>query len=123
MLKESEVLVKVGNRNKNYFLNKGYSISNEKFIMIKVEDLSTGSHTKVTAICKFCKSENLILYGKYLTNKNRNDKGYYSCFSCKSVEGKKTCLEKYGVDHYSKTDEFKINESLRSAGQRKGGDA
>jgi hypothetical protein len=74
--------------------------------LIKIEDLNKNSSLRINAICEICNSKNNITMGKYTINYNRNNKGYYSCFKCKGVEMKKTCLEKYGVDSFSKTNEF-----------------
>jgi hypothetical protein len=89
-------------------------------LFVNVEDLSYGSKIKVTAICKFCGSENVIQYCKYLINVNRNDKGYYSCFKCKNIEKENTCIKKYGVKSYSMTDEFRENESKKWKGIMRG---
>ncbi len=53
-------------------------------------------------------------------NKNRNDKGFYSCFKCKNIEKEKTCIKKYGVKSYSMTDEFRTTESEKWKGIQKG---
>lgn len=95
MIKEKEIKVKINSRNITYYKNKGYSkieIGKESFI--KTIDLTKGSKIKITAICKICSSENKIQYNKYLVNFNRNNKGFYSCFLCKNLEKKKTCLKK-----------------------------
>ena len=118
MIKEDKVLVKVNLRNRSYYLNLGYTISNE--IFVNVNDLPVGTKNKITAICEICSSENHIPYSKYLVNKNRSDKGYYSCFMCKNHVKEKTCLEKWGVKSYSMTDEFKLTESIKWKGIQKG---
>jgi hypothetical protein len=118
MIKENKVLVKINIRNKSHYLNLGYSISNE--IEVKVDDLPYGSKIKITAVCELCESENYIPYSKYLINKNRENKGYYSCFGCKNHVKEKTCMEKWGVKSYSMTDEFKLSESSKWKGIQKG---
>ena len=60
------------------------------------------------------------MYSKYILNKKRNNKNYYSCFKCKNIEKEKTCLSKYGVVSYSMTDEFKKSESEKWKGKIKG---
>jgi len=118
MIKEDKVLVKVNIRNKKHYLNLGYLISDE--IYVKVDDLPNGTNNKVTAICEICGSESYISYSKYLVNKNRGNKGYYSCFGCKNHVKEKTCMEKWGVKSYSMTDEFKSTESAKWKGIQKG---
>jgi len=121
MIKEEKVSVKIGPRNIKYFNMCGYDVTLiNKTLNVYIKDLNGGSKVKVTAVCEICGSENIIQYNKYLINKNRNDKGYYSCFSCKGIESKKTCLKKYGVDSYSKTDIFKETESVKWKGIKKG---
>jgi hypothetical protein len=121
MIKEEKVLIKINTRNITHFVMCGYVvILSDKILNVYIKDLNNGSKVKVTAICEICESENFVQYNKYLINKNRNNKGYYSCFSCKNIECKKTCLKKYGVDSYSKTDIFKKAESLKYKGIKKG---
>lgn len=123
MVKEDKVYVPINIRNISGFLEKGYEVSlGDKRLLVSVNDLNTSSSVKVTAICEICKSEKLISYSKYLVNKNRNNKGYYSCFSCKNIEKEKTCIKKYGVKSYSMTEEFRVSESLKWKGTRKGDD-
>jgi hypothetical protein len=124
MIKEDKVLVKINIRNITSFVNKGYDITLDiKEYPISISDLNPGTKVKVTAICEICGSENTLQYNKYLMNINRNNKGYYSCFKCKNVEKEKTCIRKYGVKSYSMTEEFKVSESLKWKGTRKGDDS
>lgn len=123
MIKEDKVLVNINSRNIKTFKDKGYDVSlNDKQCYIMIKDLNKGTKTKITAICDICNSENIISYNKYLVNLNRNNKGYYSCFKCKNIEREKTCLDKYGVSSYSKTEKFKKSESEKWKGIQKGGD-
>lgn len=123
MIKEKEVVIKINQRNISNYISLGYDVSLEdKELKIKVEDLMKGSRVKVTALCELCGSEKNIVYNKYLANKNRNGKNYYSCYSCKNIEKEKTCLKKYGVKSYSMTDEFKKSESEKWKGIQKGGE-
>jgi hypothetical protein len=121
MIKESKVLVKINLRNSTHYKNYGYDIS-EKELLVNIDELSKNSKIRVTAICEICESENKLTYAKYNVNRNRNNKGYYSCFDCKNIEKEKTCIEKYGVKSYSMTDEFKLTESVKWKGIKKGGD-
>lgn len=123
MILEKKVLVPINIRNIKTFIEKGYEVTlATKQLLVNVEDLNLGTKVKITAVCNFCKSHNIISYSKYLVNKNRNNKGYYSCFNCKSIEKEKTCISKYGVSSYSMTDTFKETESKKWKGTRKGND-
>lgn len=119
MIKEDKVLVKINLRNSTHYKQYGYDIS-QKELLVNVDELTKNSKSRVTAICEICESENSVTYGKYNINKNRNNKGYYSCFKCKNLEKEKTCLEKYGVRSYSMTEDFKISESEKWKGIKKG---
>jgi hypothetical protein len=125
MLKEKEVLVKINSRNINYYRKKGYQISlngftESKEFLVKTVDIPKNSHHKVLVICELCSEENIIPLQKYYVNVERNNKGYYSCFSCKKIENQKTCMSKYGVKSYSQTPEFKESESKKWKGIQKG---
>ena len=106
MIKEDKVLVKINLRNSTHYKQYGYDTS-QKELLVNIDELTKSSKSRITAICEICTSENSVTYGKYNVNKNRNNKGYYSCFKCKNLEKEKTCLEKYGVKSYSITLEFK----------------
>ena len=106
MIKEDKVLVKINLRNSTHYKKYGYDIS-QKELLVNIDELTKSSKSRVTAICEICSSENSVTYGKYNVNRNRNNKGYYSCFKCKNLEKEKTCLDKYGVKSYSMTSDFK----------------
>jgi hypothetical protein len=119
MIKEDKVLIPINLRNRSHFMELGYN-ANVSELLVEISDLLKGSKVKVTAICEICKSENKIQYNKYLVNYNRNNKGFYSCFSCKNIEKEKTCIQKWGVKSYSMTEEFKKSESEKWKGTMKG---
>ena len=119
MIKEDKVLVKINLRNSTHYKKYGYDIS-QKELLVNIDELTKNSKSRVTAICEICSSENSVTYGKYNVNKDRNNKGYYSCFNCKNIEKEKTCIEKYGVKSYSMTEEFKSSESEKWKGIKKG---
>jgi len=125
MIKEEYVLKEVKRNNRKKYIDMGYDIpileiDESVEIKIPINKLSKSSRERITAICQICGVEKEISYMKYLVNYNRNNKGYYSCFKCKTIELKKTCLKKYGVDSYSKTEEFKETESKKWKGIQKG---
>ncbi len=106
MIKETEILVNITIRNTTHYKELGYEVK-EKKIAVNPYDIPKGSHARITAICEICDSETSISICKYYVNKERNDKGFYSCFGCKTIENEKTCLKKYGTKTYSQTKEFK----------------
>lgn len=119
------MVIRVNFNNRRKFISLGYDLSNivdGEELLVNINHVSKTSNIKVTAICNYCQSENLIGLNKYYVNYNRNNKGFYSCYKCKDVEKKKTCLDKYGVDSFSKTKEFKETESIKWKGIQKGGE-
>lgn len=127
MFRDEEVLVKINSRNIKYYLERGYEFetfgfTESKEYIVKTKDIPENSHIKVNVLCELCESVNLIGVNKFYMNYNRNNKGYYSCFKCKNIEKEKTCIKKYGVNSYSKTDQFKSTESEKWKGIQKGGE-
>ena len=125
MFRDEEVLVKINSRNIKYYLEKGYEFEmpgfhESKEYIVKTKDIPENSHFKINVLCELCGSVNFIGVNKYYMNYNRNNKGYYSCFKCKNIEKEKTCIKKYGVSSYSKTDQFKFTESEKWKGIQKG---
>ena len=106
MILQDKVVVKLTNRNRNYYKLLGYE-TKEEFITIKVNDLSTGSNIKINIDCDVCKKELYVTYYNY--NNYRSNFGIYTCKKC-SIEykTKKTNLERYGFDTPIK------NESIKS---------
>jgi hypothetical protein len=111
MIKEKKVLISINSANITKFRELGYKIdkldtfTSKTEIEVSVEHLSRRSSVLVTAICKCCDKERQLKYKKYMDNFER--RGFYSCFGCKNIKRKETCIDRFGVDSYSKTDEFK----------------
>jgi hypothetical protein len=125
LINEIEV---IGNgRNMNYYKDKGYKITYNEKILIKVEDLMLTSSVRIECLCDICKSINIIKYYSYITNIERN--GYYRCNNCAKLiridkiiklhndrdkslhivnKSKETSINRYGIYSYAKTDESKI---------------
>lgn len=96
MILQNKVLVKISNRNKNYYINLGYLVDNEN-IVIDIIHLPKGSNTKIKIGCDICNKELIVAYYNY--NKYRKNYGIYTCKSC-SIDNKtkKTNLKRYGVE-------------------------
>lgn len=105
MIKEKVITVSISYRNIGHYLKLGYNAFLNKPLDIKPEHLSSGSHVRITAICDICHSEIIIPYHKYLENMKRCN--FYGCRKCSRQKAGLTSIERYGVDNYSKTDEFK----------------
>jgi len=104
MIKLETISVYISYRNITHYRKLGYNpILNEK-LEIKSIDLPSSSHVRIDVICEICKKENNIQYHKYIVNRKRH--GFYGCRSCSRQKAALTSIELYGVDNYSKTDEF-----------------
>lgn len=105
MLKNSYTKVYISYRNKTHYLKLGYKPILDTELEIKTEHLPTSSHVKVDVICSICKIENNIQYDKYIINVKRHN--FYGCKKCSRQKAALTSVDRYGVDNYSKTDEWK----------------
>lgn len=102
------VNLKVNINNIEHLKERGYQdLKIKQVIEVKVEDLSKGSHVKITVKCGVCgKIRENLMYKEYLRNLKSGN--YYSCKGkCSSDKNRMTNMEKYGVEHYSKTIESK----------------
>lgn len=105
MLKNNKIEIFISYRNYTHYLKLGYKPVLNKNLEILTEHLPTSSHVKVDVICELCGEENNIIYHKYIVNKKRH--GFYGCKSCSRQKAILTSIDKYGIDNYSKTEEFK----------------
>lgn len=132
MIKENEVIVRLNSRNKSYYERYGYNWKHNKEIHVPIYLLSKGNHTKITAICPICKQEKSMEYKTYFMLLKRN--GVYKCKKCAihcneidllyrtgysnyfqipEIKDKicNTNYNKYGVNYYSQTAQFKAQIS------------
>lgn len=85
-------------------LNKTFNIG--EIIEVPIYLLTKCSHYKITAKCDVCGKEKIISYQKY--NCNIQKYGLYTCNNlCAQIKNKLTSVEKFGVEHFSKTEKFK----------------
>jgi hypothetical protein len=106
MIKEQQIEIDINNRNKSYYIDKGYNITKEtNKIIINIEDLNINSHVKIRANCTLCNKETKLMYYKYIQNINRC--GYYSCKSCSREKAKITNNILYGADNFMQSKEGK----------------
>jgi hypothetical protein len=126
MIKEKTIIVNINNRNSTHYRVMGYIFeykeAEKNGLEVNIVDVPAGSQQKITAICHFCSGETTIQLNKYWKNYHRHDKNFYSCFGCKNNVKVETCIQKYGVDSYSKTDNFKENQSSLRKGIDVGAD-
>jgi very-short-patch-repair endonuclease len=105
MITTKIVKLRINNKTISHYKKLGYDVECNKTYDIKVVDLTTGSHVEISAKCDICEIEKKVWYKEY----NRNIKKYNifcCCNKCATIKSKKSSIEKYGVDHFSKTTEF-----------------
>lgn len=105
MLLNDKIKVNISFRNITHYRKLGYNPVLNKKLEIDTSHLPSSSHVKVLVKCELCNNTRELLYCKYVENKKRY--GFYSCKSCSRNKAALTNLERYGVDNYSKTDEYK----------------
>lgn len=107
MLLTKFIEIRINNRNKNHFKRLGYIIENN-YIICNVIDLMKNSRAIVECTCDKCEINKKITYQKYNQYTKNGTENYY-CNKCSSIKERKTCMDKYGAEHYSKTNDFKEN--------------
>jgi G:T-mismatch repair DNA endonuclease (very short patch repair protein) len=130
MIKEKNIIINGHSSNYKYYRELGYDVNIRKPFLVKTEDLMRGSSVLITSICDICLLEYSNTFKDYYIYTN-GFKNYYYCNKCKVKKSEKTCIERYGVknpmqcdfvkeilrntildrygvNHYSKTDEYKI---------------
>lgn len=105
MLVDETISVFISYRNLTHYRKLGYNPIIDKNLEIRTQDLPSSSHVKVIVKCSICESEKTIMYCKYIENKKRH--GFYGCKKCSRNKAGLTSIHKYGVDNYSKTQDWK----------------
>jgi hypothetical protein len=109
MIISEKVLMKITNRNRNFYKSLGYEIVSE-CCEIFVSDLPDSSHYDINVKCDICEKEKSLIYLKYL--KNIKKFGIYACSNkCAILKNQKTCMERYGVLHQNQIKE-NVNKIL-----------
>lgn len=105
ILDEFIVIKKPNGISYKYYKDLGYDLLSEE-IYVKIEHLSKSSSRLVNVKCDYCGDFKEVKFCDY--NKITKDgKESYACKNCSKIKYQKTCLEKYGVDNYFKSDKFK----------------
>ncbi len=105
MLKDEKIEINISYRNITHYLKLGYKPILNENLLILTTHLPSGSHIKVDVICEICGAITNLRYHKYLENKKRHN--FYTCKKCSRHKAMLTSIDKYGVDNYSKTEEYK----------------
>ena len=129
MILDKLVEIRGHSKNLKHYKERGYDISVRQLIFVKPDDLTNGSTFLINCKCDNCGSIKKMEFREYFNRTNHLKDDYY-CFSCRTIRITETCNNKYGVDnpmksdlvknilknslmtkygvnHYSKTDEYK----------------
>lgn len=86
------------NRNKEWFIDKGYEFTNLKdSFLAKTMDLTIGSHQKIEVICDYCNKPLMMEFRQYLKQYNKSIIKEDCCTNCGAIKKEKQNLIKYGV--------------------------
>lgn len=101
---KQKVKVKWHNTLKKHYEELGYIFTkNGEEFEVFAEDLQPSSGTKVEVVCDYCGEKYYPTYHNFYSRKDKK----HCCRKCSYLEAKDTCLIKYGVAHYSQTQECK----------------
>jgi hypothetical protein len=107
MITDEYIKIKVSKRNINHFSKYYNDLSLRDVIKAKPSELQPNSNKKVNVKCDICNDESIIKYQAYNKNINSSDEHpIYTCVKCSHIKLKSTNLKKYGVEYYSKTEEY-----------------
>lgn len=121
MILTKELLIKINNKDINYYRKMGYIFEGSGcLINISVNHLSKGSHRKIIAKCDICGYEESVEYRYYL-DRIKNNNLYCCSNKCARIKTDKTNLEKYGSISPTQNKEIlkkRENTYLRKYGQK-----
>ncbi len=106
MILNKKINIKIRNNKIRQYYNKiGYDTS-QNDILIDIEHLIPSSHYKINVKCDICGTEKTLKYYNYIKNISKHN--IYTCNNiCAQIKNKITSLEKFGVEHHSKTIEHR----------------
>jgi hypothetical protein len=70
MILDKEIEIIVNNHNLEHYKNKGYDAIYREKLVVKVLDLTIGSHYKINVECDICNSKNIIEYRQLKGSEN-----------------------------------------------------
>lgn len=97
MILTREITVKIIESNYSYYENLGYDVSIGEDLIIPVELLSKGSHTKINCKCDKCGVEKEVIFKNYVTYNNKW--GQYFCRKCSERKRKQTLKDNWGCEY------------------------
>ena len=108
MIFDNSIEIKITKRNIEHFSMYYRDIKLRDIIDVSPENLQKNSNIRINVLCDVCGISNNIKNQAYTKNINScKSNPIYTCDKCSHIKNKASCLEVYGEDHYSKTDEWK----------------
>lgn len=109
MILDQKIKVTISKKNIDHYKNFFPNIKLRDNIEIDPSiHLSSGSNIKINVSCDLCDIERYISYQNYYKNLNScSDHKIYTCDKCSHIKIKSYNKVKYGVEYFSKTDEYK----------------
>ena len=98
MLLDKLLKVKVSNRTKKLFIEKGYSES-DGYFLIEPKDMNDSNRTKVKCKCVYCNVINDVVWSNYIIQINKTEEKIYCCHKCHFNKTKIKFRKNYGVDN------------------------
>lgn len=105
LILDQKVKVILNSKIRRHYLDLGYIGGLNEEIEVNPKDLTSGSHVVVGVICDICGERCDRPYKAYL--RYHDDKHGDICQKCQKIVTRKTWMEKYGVDHPWKLEEYK----------------
>ncbi len=108
MILDKQIKIKITKKNIDHYSTNYDSINLKDIILVSASHLQPSSNIKINVSCDICDIHRYIKYQAY--NKNINScKEYpiYTCDKCSHIKLKSYNREHYGVEYYSKTNEYK----------------
>lgn len=110
-----EVKVMPSGRSIQHYKNLGYDARWHEPLIVKIEDLPSGSRTKIECLCDYCQKEIITLtYADY--NRRTKEVNKIACRSCFTEKMADVSLLRYGTTSYLKTEEYRnrLKEIMQS---------
>lgn len=104
MILDKEVKIKNNGRISGYYNSIGIDTNND-FITVPIYLITKGPHVIINCLCDICNKNIKMMYKTYISQTKYD--GLCYCEKCSIIKKKKVIKEKYGVENYTETEEFK----------------
>jgi len=132
MLLTKEVYIRINNKNYQHYIDKGYELEyiynkykkcmgykRDQEILVKIEDLSKGSHAEIEILCDYCLERGIetIVSKEYRTYLIQNNKSLIKkdcCKECWSLKLNESIKLVHNVDNISQLENIKNKKQNKS---------